>query len=287
MSLVSVKMKSTLPVIILFFFSQIFGQSNKSTVYKNLKTKKVYSVSLSTFISDEKVIYEVNDQAVSKSVYNKYKSKWKNFKSCCPCILKSYDVNDILLSKTVSCTDCGVGWFETYYPNGNIELKGSYKENPTGNWEDIWNRGYCHVPNGQWIYFNEVGDTLYSEFWDNGTFIKQEPEQLEVEIWDVEIKLFNQDANTLTIPVDKVGDLSIEPQYKNSNRSNKLSLSFKVTALGHKVNERKFTLDSFKDIDVDSMLSEVGIPKEKQTSFVLTVYDNDIAIKSFYLKIDK
>ena len=88
--------------------------------------------------------------------------------NCCPCILESYDEKDNLIRESVSCTDWGVGWFKTYYKNGNLELTGAYKENPKGDWNDIWDRVYCSDPNGKWTYFKENGDTLYSEFWDNG-----------------------------------------------------------------------------------------------------------------------
>jgi hypothetical protein len=134
---------------------------------------------------------------------------------------------DNLIRKSVSCTDCGVGWFKTYYKNGNLELTGEYKENPTGNWDDIWDRGYCSVPDGKWTYFKENGDTLYSEFWDNGVFVKQVPEQTKVEIWDIEIQLNGKDADTLSIPIVNIGDLIIKPKYKNSTTNSERYIRFK------------------------------------------------------------
>ena len=88
---------------------------------------------------------------------------------------------DVLLSEGVYCTDCGVGFFKEFYPDGNVKLSGKYKENPTGNWKNY----NCQVEHGQWVYFKENGDTLYSEYWNNGEFIKQVPEQSKMEIWKV------------------------------------------------------------------------------------------------------
>lgn len=274
-------------IILTIALGQAFGQSDSTTVYKGLDTKKFYSVGLSSQITNGKGTYEVNDKKVSKSTYDKYQSTWKNMETCCPCILKSYDENDILISEAVSCTDCGVGWFKYYYKNGKVKLSGSYKENPTGDWTDIWNRGYCSVPNGQWTYFNKRGDTLYTEFWENGTFIKQVPEQPKVEIWDVEIQFNGQDADTLFIPIDHVGDLIIEPKYKNSNTASAITIKFEVSAIGYSMNEKEFTLKSFKEIDVSRMLFEVDIPKEKKTSFTLSVYSDGKVVKRFYLNVNK
>jgi antitoxin component YwqK of YwqJK toxin-antitoxin module len=107
----------------------------------------------------------MNGNVVDKPIYDKYKSAWKNMETCCPCILRSYDENDILLSEQVSCTDCGVGWFKEYYPNGNLRLTANIKKNPTGDWKNIWERKYCNIEIGQWDYFNENGKKIYSEFW--------------------------------------------------------------------------------------------------------------------------
>lgn len=283
------KMKHTYFIIIVLIthFGQVCGQTDTATVYNNLETRKFYSVGLHSQTGSGKVVYEVNGKRATKRKYDKYQSTWKNMETCCPCILKSYDESDNLIRESVSCTDCGVGWFKIFYKNGKVKLSGTYKENPTGDWNDIWNRGYCSVPNGQWTYFKENGDTLYSEFWNNGVFIKQVPEQPKVEIWDVEIQFNGQDAEALSIPISNVGDLTIEPKYKNSKTSNELTLTFQVSAIGHKMNKKSFTLESFKNIDVDSMLQEAGIPKDKKTDFLLTIYEGDIAVKNAYLNIKK
>lgn len=278
----------TLTLIILTIaLGQAFGQTDSTTVYKGLKTKKFYSVGLSSQTTNGKGTYEVNGKKVSKSTYDKYKSTWKNMETCCPCILESFDENDNLIRKSVSCTDCGVGWFKTYYKNGNVKLSGTYKENPRGDWKDIWDRGYCSVPNGQWTYFKENGDTLYSEFWDNGVFIKQVPEQTKVEIWDVEVLSNGQNIDTISIPIASIGDLTIQPKFKNSNTDSKITIKFEVSAIGHRMNEKEFTLETFKNIDVNAMLSEVGIPKDKETSFTLSVYSDGKVVKRFYLNVNK
>lgn len=168
----------------LFLFAMIMllsgkshAQSDTASVYKNLETKKFYAVGLFSKAINGKGTYEVNGKKVSKSVYDKYHDTRENMEGCLPCILKTYNENDVLIREAVAYTDCGIGRFKKFYPNGNIKLSGRYKENPTNNWKDVDERGYCNVAEGQWVYFDEKGDTLYSEFWKDDQFIKQVPEQ--------------------------------------------------------------------------------------------------------------
>ena len=266
---------------------QALCQTESTTIYKNLKTKKYYPLGLSSRTINDEVIYEVNGEKVDKQTFDKFYSTYKNMENCCPCILKAYDENEILLREAVSCTDCWVGYLKEYYPNGNLKLTGFHKENPTNNWKKIWERGFCSIKDGQWTFFNEDGDTLYSEYWANGEFIKQVPEQPTMEIWEVELFLNGQEVNDQTISLEQISNLEIKPKYKNTNTNSKLIINFKVSAIGYKQNEKTFTVERFKDIDVLNMLSEVGIPAEKETSFELAVYNYNDLIKRFYLNVKK
>lgn len=278
----------TLILIILTVpLGQALGQTDSTTVYRELETKKFYSVRLSSQTTNGKATYEVNDKKVSKSTYDKYESTWKNMETCCPCILKSYDENDVLIREAVSCTDCGVGAFKEFYPNGKVKLSGRYKENPTENWENIWDRGYCSVADGQWTYFNEKGDTLYSEFWKDGVFIKQVPEQKTNEIWKVELTWNGEPADQKSLTAKQVKQLIITPKYKNTSPiETNFTLEFQVSAIGYKPNKKTFTINDFKTIDVMQILSEAGIPSGKKTSFTLMVYNNNKIIAKFYLDIE-
>ena len=282
------KKHSLLLLLFAFIYLPFFGQSDSTTIYKKLTTKKMYSVGLSFQTIRGKSIYKLDGKKISKSTYDKYKPDWKNFESCCPCLLKYYDKNDNLLREIVSCTDCGVGDFKEFFPNGNVKLSGKYKENNSGNWElrTIQSRGYCSVPNGKWTYFNEKGDTLYSEFWENGAFIKQVPELNKNEIWKVDLTLNGESVEKRSLTIDEVRQLTISPKFKNSSKmETNLTVKFEVSAVGYKQNEKIFTIENFNTINVLEILSEVGIPIEKASSFNLSVYNKDKIIGSFYLTI--
>src|SRR5690606_15139948 len=203
---------------------------------------------------------------VSKSTYMKYKSKWRNMETCCPCILKSYDENDNLIRESVSCTDCGVGWFKTYYKNGIVKVSGSYKENPTGNWNNIWNRGYCSVPDGEWTFFDQNGDTLFSEFWSNGQFIKQYPEQDSIEVWETELHLNGEKYEFEKIDFEKISDLKIIAKFKNGHTSNNFRVEVKVPTNYFVKFKSSTTPDPFQEINAIKIFEDANIPEVKRTS---------------------
>lgn len=276
-------------LIIIFLtiaFGQTFGQIDSTTIYKGLETKKFYSVGISSRTIKGKSRYEVNGKKVSKSKYDKFLSTWKNMETCCPCILKSYDEKDVLIREAVSCTDCGVGVFKEYYQNGKVKLTGRYKENTSGNWDNISARGFCNIRDGEWTYFNQQGDTLYSEFWNNGEFIKQVPEQKSNEICKVELTLNGESVENRILTPEQVQQLVITPKFKNNSKTeNNFTIKFEVSAIGYRQNEKSFSIESFKNIDVLQMLSEVGIPSDKKSIFSLTLLDNGKVITEFFLDI--
>ena len=109
---------------------------------------------------------------MDKATYDKYHSVKENLGDCCPCILRTYDEHDILLREYVACTDCKVGDYREFYPDGSTKSTGHYKENHTGKWGNIWEKGYCSVKDGEFVYFNEKGEVSFSEFWKNGRLVK-------------------------------------------------------------------------------------------------------------------
>jgi len=242
-------------ILLKLILGHTFGQTDSGSIYKNLKTKKVYNVGLSSFGNGT---YEVNGKAVSKETYEKFASFRDNFSTCCPCKLKYFDENEILIREVVSCTDCGVGSFKEYYPNGQVRESGQYKENPTGNWDSIFYRGYCSVRVGQWQYFNEKGDFIYSEIWDNGNFIEQTPEQKNMEIWDVECTMNGESVKNSTLTSAQFKQLVITPKFKNSSRDSvNLTLKVNFFAAGRFFAEKPFSMDEFKEINLDKLLSAI------------------------------
>ena len=273
-------------VILALIIGQVFGQTDTSTIYKDLKAKTFYSVRLNTETKKGITTYEVNEKQVPKSIYDNYLSTMNNIENCCPCLLKIYDENNVLIKEKVSCTDCGVGYFKEFYANGKIKTTGRYKENPTRSWKNIWERGYCNVKEGEWIYFNDQGDKLYSEFWNNNEFIRQVPEQDSTEIWKVELTLNGEKIEGKKLTFEELKKIIITPKFKNRNKTlDNLRIKFQVSAVGYRQNEKTFTLENYSEINVAAILAEVNIPKTENISYDLSVWNNEKVIASFELNL--
>jgi antitoxin component YwqK of YwqJK toxin-antitoxin module len=93
--------------------------------------------------------------------------------TCTPCILERFNESGILLNKAVSYTDCIVGQYIEYFENGKIKIIGHFKENDTGLWDNISDRGFCSVKHGIWNYYNENGLITKTEFYNEDLLIEK------------------------------------------------------------------------------------------------------------------
>ena len=153
----------------------------KST-YNNLDTLIFYNVGLAAgpgkdcnnFDLTKKTIkYYVDCKEVSQTEYLKFKKGKDNIAICTPCVSKTLNKDGTLESIGVMYTDCRVGFWVEYYSSKKVKVVGYYKENDTGNWDNIWTRGYCSKKNGTWTYYDEDGKITRQEIYKDGTIINK------------------------------------------------------------------------------------------------------------------
>ncbi len=269
-------------MLLIFLLKTGFSQSDTLSNYGVLEVKKLYSISLSYERKNGKGIYKVNNKKVRKATYDKYKSNWNTMITCKPCIIRRFNTKEKLLSEGIAYTDCGAGWFRYYHPNGKIRLSGQFRENHTGNWENAWKKGNCGLPVGQWVYYNKKGDTLYSEFWDEGQFTRQVPEQNKTELWDMHLMLNGVKTDTMKLTPDQIPQLTISAKYKNSHTyGNDFEIECEVSALNHKSNKVTLALSDLKSIDIRKMLSISGIPANNKAHCTIAIFHQGEYLKRF------
>lgn len=221
-------------------------------------------------------LYFVNDSSVSKATYMKYSASHENIAKCVPCYLKTLDINDNVIGEGLQYTDCRIGSWKEYYPDGKIKRTGEYRKNLTDKWSDLYKRGYCSVMDGEWNYFNEKGDFLYSELWKEGEFIKQVPEQDSTEIWGVDLKYNGFKLGNRELQLEQIKDLTVDPKFKNKARENvSLKIKFEISAIGFKPVEQTMPLDAFKNINVAKLLADAGMSSAVDKRYTLSIYNNE------------
>jgi antitoxin component YwqK of YwqJK toxin-antitoxin module len=283
--------RATLTILIGLIWTLTFAQVDATmtdttkSVYKGLITKKFYNIGYSSSSTNGVTVYKMNDKEVTKSNYDKYHNTWKNMETCKPCILETYDINNKLLKKGIQYTDCPVGFWIEYFPNGKVKLIAHYKENENGDWNNAWDRGFCR-PDGAFTYFNDRGQKLYTEYWREGQFIKQIPEQAKTELWNVALTIGSVKVDKQILTPKQVGEIKITPQFKNSlTAGTNITIKFEISAVGHKQISGTFGLDNFKTIDVQKMLDEIGIKSPETASCTMIILNNGVNVFNYWLTV--
>lgn len=165
-------MRTFFGIFLLTFTVITFGQTDSSRIfYPHLDTLIIYDVSLKAETGPGYARYFVNGEEVRKIIYDSYKKFWDNIGKCKPCFLRTYNTDDILVREGVQFMDCGVGSFREYYPSGVTKIIGSYKINKTGNWEQLFQKGYCRMV-GKWTYYGPAGNVLKTEDYIDGQLVE-------------------------------------------------------------------------------------------------------------------
>lgn len=270
-------------IIMMSCINQAMAQLQKIN-YGELPVLKKYSIgSRGIAHYKDRNEYSINGMVVDKKVYDHYKGDSVIVDR--PVIYRTYDINDTLIHEAIFYGDCQVGYCKEFYPGGKLKMTGQFKENTTGNWENISERGYCSVKDGVWKYYSENGKLLYSETWKNDQFIGQSPLQNKTEIWKYDLLFNGKSLGKKSLRPGEVRNLKLKVYYKNNARDNiDLSIRFRISATGHKPVEKTFTPADFQTIDVLQMIRESGIEPDKG-SYSLEVFNNGKYEYSFDLDI--
>ena len=269
-------------------------QPDTNSIYKNLEIKKSYAVNLeSHFVNGKAVSYKVNGRGVDEKYYQKFHKANQESDKCCPCFLREYNENEILVKEGVVCGDCGVGALKKFFPSGNVRITGRFKENPTGNWDDISRRGYCSIPTGTWFFYNELNGFHYLQYiekWDNGEFIEQRPESNKPEIWDYDFLINAIKIDTQAITIADFKTSQIIPKYKNKLRFPNLTAKVSVNSFGTTINvvqPQECSIEDVGKVDIPSLIEKTGIKDSQKIHVVVAIYEKEHYLRTFYLPIKK
>lgn len=153
-----------------FYFTQ-HAVANSST-FKNIDTIRTYDVFLEERMTPFGIAYMCNGSEITKKKYLEYKSFWNASGACKPCLLFTYDNKEQLKYIAYQYEDCLCGLYKEYYPSGELKVEGQFKENTSGNWENLKARNLCSLRDGKWSYFSLDGVLEKTEFYSSGKLIE-------------------------------------------------------------------------------------------------------------------
>lgn len=241
-------------------------------------TAWLYFLSIATICHGQVENLKTTYPGLKTLVWAPGKTTYESFGQCTPCILETYGKDGHLYTKAVQYTDCGVGFYNEYYPNGKLKITGQHRENDTGKWSDIYARGFCWVKTGEWIFYSDTGKFLGKEYWKDGFFLKQMPEFSFNEAWKIDLVLegnvLEKDARINMADINK---LTVIPFFKNkSNNKSAYCSTLTLSATGKTQIRVEFSENGKLETDVYSLLRAKGYTDPSKISlYIITTNQID------------
>lgn len=143
---------------VLFTFAPESTALMASTSVSSLKdTVDFYAVATGSETRNGKTTYTVNGKPATKAEYDKYHNSYIAMGNCKPCYLRTYSIDGKLLNEGDRYTDCRVGYWKQYYPDGNVKTEGHFKTDESGKWNEKKSEKWCEIRHGQWTYYSDSG----------------------------------------------------------------------------------------------------------------------------------
>lgn len=164
-------------------------------------------------------------------------------------IVENYSSDSILVNRKVTIDEsCIIGYFHSFYSNNTPKDKISYQIKQNDIKPDMNN---CSKKDGEWITFNEEGDTLSYELWKAGKYKNELLKQDSSSIWDCVVLINGTEKKGMqSIQANEKFQLDLILKYKNNGQPQKLyELEAKIIrgnkVISTKVFKSKKELDDF------------------------------------------
>lgn len=188
----------------------------------------------------------------------------------CPVILEVYDSSNNLVRKGVYCNGTPSGTIKEYYTNGNIKSKTNYINYLDTSFQ--WKR---YKKDGVSTYYDSTGKKSYNEFWVNGIFINQVPDQNNNELVEIPIYLNNTLIQNKQLFVHELNQLEFRPVFKSKNGNiDSLKMRFYAyDAPKHSI-EKYLSIKEVKTFDFNAFLIQNGFTNNNKIYIKLSFPDN-------------
>ena len=147
-----------------------FTQNAVTTIAAKQKmdTLRSYDVFLEERPTPFGTAYMCNGKEVTKTRFFELKKFWNAYGACQPCMLYTYDDKNQLKYSAYQYEDCLCGSYTEYYPEKVKKVEGQFKQNTSGNWQNIKSKNLCNIRDGIWTYYLENGIVEKTETYVDG-----------------------------------------------------------------------------------------------------------------------
>ena len=160
--------------------TKAFTYNPATTTVSKTDTLRMYSVYLDAKNTPFGTMYTANGKEIKREKYEEYKNSWEVTKSCLPCVMYTFDVNDKIKIISFQHGTCLCGEYTEYFGDGSVRVKGQFQPNTSGNWQNMKERGLCNIRIGEWYYYkaNNILDKV--EVYENGVLQRVEKGEMHI-----------------------------------------------------------------------------------------------------------
>lgn len=274
--------------VLLCVAGDISGQIDTTLYFRKLKTIKALDNSAYKYQLDSLNKFEINGKFVDfYGFLDHHGIETGDFK-CEPCYLKTYNYNLHLLKEGVYHDKYGwIGYYKEYHENGKLKAAGRFKDltrqNKLKTYFDTYEKD---VPICQWNHYDKEGKFQYSEFWEDGKFLMQVPEQQQPEIWKAKLRLNGEEVTAKYLSSNHIKKLVLEIGFKNTNKdSTGIELSFVIRTMLGKTISQTMAYEELKRFDLDQLLSNHQLSYKDCSTFEMMVNYKQVNIANYNLNI--
>jgi len=218
-------------------------------------------------------------------IYANQSNVFEAIKSCTPCLVRYHEKQAVLKYEAIQFGDCFIGSYQEYFPSGEIKLRGQFRGSSKDISDGSLNKEFCSIPDGKWLYYNQIGEIKAIEIWEKGEFIEQKPNSKKVEIWKVQLFLNEVEVDTSTVSIKDFHKLQVIPRYKNTYTSNALSVKLELSAVRYKTIHKSFPIEEFPSVQIKELIHELGVSDLDQVNVQAIIYDNGVYLWQFNIKL--
>jgi hypothetical protein len=210
----------------IFFSTLNFAFSQTTNIMTPIDTLDNFGFSISR-VGD---IYSIDGNPASEEEYEAISALFLKIHDCCPCLIRYRSKVDsvIYLERVV----CGREWVGEYkrYENGFLVESGFYVAPNSVPKSDTISSGMGDPGHktGVWILFNENGDTLKVEHWQNGLLKQYFGDDIDCKIWGYAPTFQGKKLDGNSISVNSFNKIDFGLCYRNLDHSclPKIQVSF-------------------------------------------------------------
>ena len=238
-----------------------------------------YNVSLTTDYHN----FFMNGIGITKEEFEHFEgSTSEERQNCCPCVFILKDINEKLVKEYYGCSECPMGFYNLYNPNGSIKVKGYYKEINSYELNRVKYSNQCSIKDGEWTYYDSLGNELYSKYWEDNVCLSTKPDN-KTTVLSIESKQLDSLKWNSKIDLDTFLNAEVIVKYNNDLNNNKERVVLEISSFNNE--KLTYEIEGFDLKNFKSYFDEFFNEKRMHVSIGVSFMSDNELIKGYGFRL--